>query len=120
MPTEALMRSRRLATLAASIGLSLALPIGSAHGGDAPAVADAPVDFTLANGLHVHLRPIPSATKVALVTLFGIGELHDFPEPCGTAHLVEHVFVTAAAGSTPSRTVEDVAKRYPDGWNAQT
>ena len=36
------------------------------------------------------------------------------------AHTVEHVYVTAAAGSTKARTVQDYVAAYPHGWNAQT
>ena len=37
------------------------------------------------------------------------------------AHLLEHMYVTAAAGETPARDVMQFMRRYPAaGWNAQT
>ena len=76
--------------------------------------------FALENGLRVMLRPVEGATQVALVVLYGVGGDHDPEGKSGLAHLVEHLYVTAAAGETPSRTVDDYMKRYPAGWNAQT
>src|SRR5262249_41614055 len=35
-------------------------------------------------------------------------------------HLVEHLYVTAAAGETKARTADEFMARYPAGWNAQT
>ncbi len=79
-----------------------------------------PERFELENGLKIILRPISSAENVAIVTLYSIGGDHDPEGRSGMAHLVEHVYVTAAAGSTPPRTGADFQARYPDGWNAQT
>ena len=52
--------------------------------------------------------------------LYGVGGDHDPQGRSGLAHLVEHVYVTAAAGETPSRTAEEYFQRYRAGCNAQT
>ncbi len=76
--------------------------------------------FQLKNGLTVVLRPITGCTDVAMVTLFDLGEYHDPKGKSGLAHLVEHCYVTSAAGKTPLRTYTQLIKRYPKGHNAQT
>ncbi|HRX86567.1 MAG TPA: insulinase family protein [Phycisphaerae bacterium] len=86
-----------------------------------PAVVIGEVErVELDNGLTVLLSPSTSGENVALVVLYAIGEDHDPAGKCGLAHLTEHVYVTAAAGKTPSRSIDDYMQRYPDGWNAQT
>ncbi|MCW3050992.1 MAG: putative Zn-dependent peptidase, partial [Chthonomonadales bacterium] len=77
-------------------------------------------NWKLPNGLTVVLRPIPTATKVCLLTLFHLGGDADPAGQSGLAHLIEHCYVTAAAGSTQARTVDAYVRQYPDGWNAQT
>jgi len=74
----------------------------------------------LENGLTVLLRPVSGATQIALVVLYGIGGDHDPKGACGLAHLIEHVYVTAAAGESEARTIDEFVRRYPAGWNAQT
>lgn len=76
--------------------------------------------YKLDNGLTVILRPVPTANKVAIVVLYNIGENHDPIGKSGMAHLLEHLYVTAAAGETPARDVMQFTRRYPAGWNAQT
>lgn len=76
--------------------------------------------YKLDNGLTVILRPVPTANKVAFVMLYNIGEDHDPLGKSGMAHLLEHMYVTAATGDTPARDVTQYVKRYPEGWNAQT
>jgi len=76
--------------------------------------------FRLANGLKVMLRPIKGAKDVALIVVYDIGCDHDPAGRSGLAHLVEHVYVTAAAGDAKARTVEEFAARYPNGANGQT
>jgi len=77
-------------------------------------------DTTLENGLRVTLRSLEGGRQVALVVVFDVGDDHD-PEGCsGLCHLVEHCYVTCAAGATPARTAEAMVKRYPQAWNAQT
>ncbi|MCG9129071.1 insulinase family protein [Candidatus Poribacteria bacterium] len=76
--------------------------------------------YKLDNGLTVILRPVPMANKVAFVMLYNIGEDHDPLGKSGMAHLLEHMYITAAAGDTPARDITQVVKRYPEGWNAQT
>jgi zinc protease len=76
--------------------------------------------YRLDNGLTVIVRPIEGADNVAVVVLYNIGGDHDPQGRSGLAHLVEHVYVTAAAGKEPARTVTDIVKRYPSGFNAQT
>jgi len=80
----------------------------------------APIRYELSNGLHVILRPIQGAQQTAVVTLFAVGGDHDPEGASGMAHLVEHAYVTAAAGNVPIRTTEEFMRAYPLGWNAQT
>jgi len=109
-----------LAVLAAFLLLAAApaargrvrVPAGEAAG---------PVDrFRLANGLDVLLAPVPASPSAALVVLYSIGEDHDPARASGTAHLIEHLLVTAPAGVHPGRTVDAFVRLYPMGWNAQT
>ena len=76
--------------------------------------------FRLENGLTVILRPIRGCDETALVVLFDIGGDHDPRGRCGLGHLVEHVYVTAAAGDEKMRTADAYMQRYRGGWNAQT
>jgi zinc protease len=76
--------------------------------------------YKLENGLTVILRPVPTANKIAFVVLYNIGENHDPIGKSGMAHLLEHLYVTAAAGETPARDVMQFTRHYPAGWNAQT
>jgi zinc protease len=76
--------------------------------------------FQLANGLTVMLRPIKGARMVALIVLYSIGADHDPEGRSGLAHMVEHVYVTAAAGQEKARTVDQFARRYQGQANAQT
>jgi len=86
----------------------------------AGAPAPSPKAETLDNGLTVFLRPVEGASKVALVVLYDVGNRHDPPGKSGLGHLIEHCYVTAAAGDTPARDMRAYVARYPDGWNAQT
>src|SRR5262245_29735392 len=63
--------------------------------------------FTLENGLRVILRPATGAKSIALVVVYDIGGDHDPQERSGLAHLVEHVYCTAAAGAAKARTAQD-------------
>lgn len=74
----------------------------------------------LENGLTVLLRPVRGTSQVAVVVLYSIGEDQDPEGKSGLAHLIEHLYVTAAAGETKARTADEFMKRYPAGWNAQT
>ena len=74
----------------------------------------------LDNGLTVYLRRIAGAKQTALVILYSVGNDHDPTGRSGLGHLVEHLYLTAAAGGEKARTVEEFARRYPDGANAQT
>ena len=78
------------------------------------------VQFQLTNGLSVILRHIDGADKVALITLFNIGEDQDPSGKSGMGHLIEHLYVTAAAGDIPPRSIQAFMAAYPMGWNAQT
>ena len=82
--------------------------------------AETPDPYKLDNGLTVILRPMPKANKVALVVLFDLGGAHDPIGKSGMAHLLEHLYVTAAAGDTPARDFMQFMKRYPAGQTAQT
>ncbi|HEX9902596.1 MAG TPA: insulinase family protein [Acidobacteriota bacterium] len=74
----------------------------------------------LENGLAIILRPVPSATSVALVVLFDVGEDQDPAGSSGLAHLVEHIYLTAAAGPRKSQDFQEFVSGHPLGWNAQT
>jgi zinc protease len=76
--------------------------------------------YQLENGLTVLMRPVDRATETALVVLFSMGNEHDPAGQSGLAHLTEHIYVTAAAGDLPARTVYEFVQRYPNAWNAQT
>ena len=82
--------------------------------------ANIPEPYELDNGLTVILRPMPKASKVAFVVLFNVGGAHDPIGKSGMAHLLEHLYITAAAGDTPARDFMKFMKRYPAGSNAQT
>ena len=93
--------------------------VSGAQAQSAPARAEG-LQLRLKNGLTLLLQPLAGAEQVAIVVAYGIGEKHDPPGASGLAHLVEHVYVTSAAGDCAARTVEDFIERYPAGWNAQT
>ena len=82
--------------------------------------AETPDPYKLDNGLTVILRPMPKASKLVFVVLFNLGGAHDPIGKSGMAHLLEHLYVTAAAGDTPARDAMQFMKRYPAGSNAQT
>jgi zinc protease len=77
-------------------------------------------EFQLSNGLKIIIFPVKKAELVSLVTLFSIGETSDPQGKSGMAHLIEHLYVTSAAGDFPSRNVDRFMTDYPKGWNAQT
>ena len=87
-------------------------------GGDG--ASSAPGELAHENGLKVRIRPITGANNVALLVLYKIGGDHDPQGQSGLAHLVEHLYVTAAAGAAPPRTAEGFFQRYRAGCNAQT
>jgi zinc protease len=81
--------------------------------------------FELENGLRVQLIAAEGLaasplSRVAVVVLFDIGEAHDPEERPGLAHLIEHLFVTAAAGEIPARTAEEWSAAHDGRANAQT
>jgi zinc protease len=76
--------------------------------------------WVLGNGLRVMLRPLQGAPKVALLVLYDIGEAHDPPGRSGLGHLIEHCYVTAAAGDRPASSAQDWFTRYEGQANAQT
>ena len=92
---------------------------GGARAAD-PKPTAASGQFRLDNGLTVMVRPIRGASDVALLVLYKIGGDHDPGGRSGLAHLVEHLYVTAAAGPDPARTAEAFFDRYRSGCNAQT
>ena len=79
-----------------------------------------PAPYKLNNGLTIILRPVPTANQVALVVLFNLGDDHDPVGKSGRAHLLAHLYCTAAAGDTPARDATQLQKRYVAGWNAQS
>ena len=82
--------------------------------------AEIPAPYKLDNGLTIILRPVPTANQVALVVLYNLGGDHDPVGKSGRAHLLAHLYCTAAAGDTPTRDVRQLQKRYVAGWNAQS
>ncbi|MGO9914583.1 MAG: sigma-70 family RNA polymerase sigma factor [Isosphaeraceae bacterium] len=90
-----------------------------AGGTPAPPTA-MPGRLLLENGLTAMIRPIRGTGDVALLVLYRIGGDHDPQGKSGLAHLVEHLYVTAAAGTEPARTADAFFQRYRAGCNAQT
>lgn len=82
--------------------------------------AETPEPYKLDNGLTVILHPVSTVNKVAFVVLFNLGSDQDPIGKSGMVHLLEHLYVTAAAGDTPARDAQQFMERYPAGWNAQT
>jgi zinc protease len=82
--------------------------------------AGPPEPWRLDNGLTVLLRPVPDSKQVAVVLLFNLGADHDPAGGSGTAHLLEHLYCTAAAGDAPARDFAQIQKRYGSGYNQQT
>ena len=76
--------------------------------------------YQLENGLTVLLRPVEGCKTTALVVLYSIGNDHDPEGRSGLAHMIEHLYVTAAAGATKNRSAEAFAARYGGQANAQT
>jgi len=106
--------------LIVSVMVAVVLLVAGTGGCYAGEPAGEETSWNLPNGLTVVLRPIPTATKVCLLTLFHFGGDADPAGQSGLAHLIEHCYVTAAAGSTQARGVDAYIRQYPDGWNAQT
>lgn len=81
--------------------------------------------FELVNGLRVQLIAAEGLgasplSRVAVVVLFDIGEAHDPEGRAGLAHLIEHLYVTAAAGDRPARTATEWFSAHAGQANAQT
>lgn len=92
----------------------------TAPGANAAIETAAPVRrFTLENGLRVVLAPSPGASSVAVVTLTGVGELHDPSGRSGMAQLMQQLLMTAPVGDVPARPAADLGRRYPQGWIGQ-
>ncbi|WP_406698095.1 insulinase family protein [Singulisphaera sp. Ch08] len=79
-----------------------------------------PKRVQLANGLTAIVRPIEGAKEIAMVVLYKVGGDHDPEGRSGMAHLIEHVYITGAAGTGQSRTAKEFFGRYRSGCNAQT
>ncbi len=76
--------------------------------------------YQLENNFSVILRPVSGAKSISIVTIYSIGEDHDPVGKSGMGHLIEHLYVTAAAGDAESRNIQTFMSQYPEGWNAQT
>src|SRR4051794_39756598 len=74
----------------------------------------------LSNGLTMILRPIKGAKSVCVAVVYQIGADHDPAGRSGLAHLMEHVYITAAAGGRKPQTVSEFMEKHPAGWEAQT
>lgn len=107
--------------IASNVVIYSTLPGPLDMGANAAAAPEAGSEqFVLENGLTVLLRPIRGSTGIALNVLYSIGSDHDPVGRSGLTHMVEHLYVTAAAGQAKARTAEDFAGRYALGANAQT
>ncbi len=98
-------------------GPAVGQPPPAAKAAEKPAGAER---FRLENGLTVIVRPVRGADRAALVVLFNVGEHQDPEGKSGLAHMVEHVYVTAAAGAAKARTADAYMTRYRGECNAQT
>jgi hypothetical protein len=106
---------RRIPALLALAAAALAACGGP--GGDAPL----PAGWTrLANGFSFRVKATPGATNVAVVTIVAVGAEHDPVGRSGLAHLTEHLYLTAAAASTPPRTAEACAAARGGRFNGFT
>ncbi len=76
--------------------------------------------IVLDNGLTVLLRPVKGAKSIALTVLYSIGSDYDPAGRSGLTHMLEHLYITAAAGQVKARTADEFAGRYALGANAQT
>ena len=103
-------------TTALAVAALLAAPAAAEEAPPKPSVER----FTLGNGLRATLRPLAGAKSAAVAVLYDFGEDADPEGKSGLAHLCEHLYFTAAAGGAKGRTVEEIVKAYPAGWNAQT
>ena len=97
-----------LALMAPALPLAHALPTARAQDKSTTKA----VRGELKNGLRLILRPVEGVKDVSVVVLYDIGGDLDPRGRSGMAHLLEHVYVTAAAGSTPARTAADFFQRY--------
>src|SRR5690349_4029121 len=95
--------------------LLLALACVNPSRADEPQARPRAERFRLDNGLTVLVRPVEGAENVAVLVLYNLGGDHDPQGRSGLAHLVEHVYVTAAASKEPARTVDEITKKYPGG-----
>ena len=75
--------------------------------------------WTLANGLQISVRHVPRCRSVAMVVGYKIGRDLDPRGREGLADLACELLVTAAAGSVPERTREQMDLIRPQGWNLQ-
>jgi zinc protease len=102
------------------LGRVLILAAAAAALACAPRSSKQEGSYILENGLAVHLIPVQEASETALAVLYDLGGDHDPEGRSGLAHLIEHLYATAAAGDIPARTILEQVRRYPSGWNAQT
>lgn len=109
-----------LSLLGSSLLGLLLLALGGVPAAPLAAAPESRASWRLESGLEVFFTPLPGATRASLVLVLRVGERHDPDGASGLAHLVEHCFVTAAAGECPARTFEDLMALYPEGHNAQT
>lgn len=108
------METHRLVRWSLCAVVTLLLSPGSAW------AEDKVTRFELDNGLDVVLRPVAGTEDVAVLVLFDLGENQDPKGQSGRAHLIEHLYVTSAAGDVEARTADEMMQAYPMRWNAQT
>jgi len=76
-------------------------------------------ELQLDNGLQLSLIPRPGTEQTCLLILYEFGQRSDPDDESGLAHVLEHLYVTAATEKQPRRTALEFADAYPLGWNAQ-
>jgi zinc protease len=113
MCTAVVVAARSTGLRALLAAVALLVPVAPA--GAAPAER-----FTLENGLTVIVRSVDRGERIAIVTLFDVGEVHDPPGKSGLAHLVEHVYVTAGTPGREAAAAREWFARYGGQANAQT
>jgi predicted Zn-dependent peptidase len=99
---------------------ALLLCVALAACGAGPEDAPEPGWTRLGNGLRFCVRRIEGAKDVAVLTQFAIGADQDPEGKSGLAHLTEHLYVTRAAGSAPTRTADAWLAKYASRCAAET
>jgi hypothetical protein len=111
--------SRSALALASLLVLSVLTPVTPAR---AVAMRDSTTSesWRLANGLEVRVRAIPGAVGASISLAYRAGALHVPAGHAGLAPLLAELQYTAAAGSVPERTRNELTGLRPAGWDLRT